>query len=72
MTQSGHLPAKQLHTPAGGLSISRDVIVKQHGGSIDVNTQPGEFTEPGSFCRVRPRPSQSQRDKRDHFRNVRF
>jgi two-component system NtrC family sensor kinase len=28
-----------------GLSISHDIIVKQHGGSIEVNTQPGEFTE---------------------------
>jgi two-component system NtrC family sensor kinase len=36
--------------PAGegtglGLSISHDIIVKQHGGTIQVNTQPGEFTE---------------------------
>ena len=36
--------------PAGegtglGLSISHDIIVKQHGGSIEVYTQPGEFTE---------------------------
>ena len=36
--------------PAGegtglGLSICHDIIVKQHGGSIDVDTQPGEFTE---------------------------
>ena len=36
--------------PAGegtglGLSISHDIIVKQHGGSIGVDTQPGEFTE---------------------------
>jgi GAF domain-containing protein len=36
--------------PAGegtglGLSISHDIIVKQHGGSIDVDTRPGEFTE---------------------------
>jgi GAF domain-containing protein len=36
--------------PAGegtglGLSISHDIIVKQHGGSIDVVTQPGAFTE---------------------------
>jgi signal transduction histidine kinase len=28
-----------------GLSISHDIVVKQHGGSIEVNTQPGEFTE---------------------------
>jgi GAF domain-containing protein len=27
-----------------GLSISHDIIVKQHGGSIEVDTQPGEFT----------------------------
>jgi len=36
--------------PAGegtglGLSLSHDIIVKQHGGSIEVDTQPGEFTE---------------------------
>ena len=36
--------------PAGegtglGLSISHDIIVKQHGGSLEVDTQPGEFTE---------------------------
>ena len=36
--------------PAGegtglGLSISHGIIVKQHGGSIEVHTQPGEFTE---------------------------
>ena len=28
-----------------GLSISHDIIVKQHGGSIEVDTQPGEFSE---------------------------
>ena len=28
-----------------GLSLSYDIIVKQHAGSIEVNTQPGEFTE---------------------------
>ena len=36
--------------PAGegtglGLSISHDIIVKQHAGSIEVDFQPGEFTE---------------------------
>src|SRR5262249_28203062 len=36
--------------PAGegtglGLSICHDIIVKQHSGSIEVDTQPGEFTE---------------------------
>jgi signal transduction histidine kinase len=28
-----------------GLSISHDIIVKQHAGSIEVETRPGEFTE---------------------------
>jgi signal transduction histidine kinase len=28
-----------------GLSLSHDIIVKQHSGSIEVDTQPGEFTE---------------------------
>jgi PAS domain S-box-containing protein len=28
-----------------GLSMSHDIIVKQHGGSISVNTEPGQFTE---------------------------
>jgi len=28
-----------------GLSISHDIIVKQHAGSIEVDTQPGKFTE---------------------------
>ena len=28
-----------------GLSISHDIIVKQHGGTIDVETEPNAFTE---------------------------
>jgi signal transduction histidine kinase len=45
--------------PAGegtglGLSMSHDIIVKQHGGSIDVETEPGQFTE---FKIVLPRTS---------------
>ena len=36
--------------PAGegtglGLSISHDIIVKQHLGSIEIDTEPGMFTE---------------------------
>jgi signal transduction histidine kinase len=47
--------------PAGegtglGLSISHDIIAKQHGGSIEVDTQPGEFTE---FRIVLPRTAAS-------------
>jgi len=28
-----------------GLSLSHDIVVKQHGGSIDFDTEPGVFTE---------------------------
>ena len=39
-----------------GLSISHDIIVKQHAGSIEVDTEPGEFTE---FKIVLPRAAAS-------------
>ena len=47
--------------PAGegtglGLSISHDIIVKQHSGTIEVDTQPGAFTE---FRIVLPRAGAS-------------
>src|SRR5260221_4755981 len=47
--------------PAGegtglGLSISHDIIVKQHAGSIEVETRPGKFTE---FRIVLPRNAAS-------------
>ncbi|MCK1651106.1 GAF domain-containing protein [Bradyrhizobium sp. 149] len=45
--------------PAGegtglGLSMSHDIVVKQHGGTIDVATEPGAFTE---FTILLPRNS---------------
>jgi signal transduction histidine kinase len=48
--------------PAGegtglGLSMSHDIIVKQHGGTIDVETKRGEFTE---FRIVLPRMNRFQ------------
>jgi two-component system, NtrC family, sensor kinase len=39
-----------------GLSLSYDIIVKQHGGTIDVETEPGQFTE---FTIVLPRTANS-------------
>jgi signal transduction histidine kinase len=43
--------------PAGegtglGLSITHDIVVKQHSGSIEVDSQPDEYTE---ICIVLPR-----------------
>ena len=43
--------------PAGegtglGLSLSHDIVVKQHGGTLEVSTEPGAFTQ---FTIVLPR-----------------
>jgi signal transduction histidine kinase len=48
--------------PAGegtglGLSMSHDIVVKQHGGKIDVVTEPGAFTE---FIITLPRTAAAQ------------
>jgi GAF domain-containing protein len=47
--------------PAGegtglGLSLSHDIVIKQHAGSIEVDTKPGEFTE---FKIILPRAATS-------------
>ena len=49
--------------PAGegtglGLSMTHDIIVKQHGGRIDVETEPGNFTE---FIIMLPRTERSRK-----------
>jgi GAF domain-containing protein len=48
--------------PAGegtglGLSLSHDIVVKQHGGTLEVATEPGVYTQ---FTIVLPRASPSQ------------
>jgi signal transduction histidine kinase len=52
--------------PAGegtglGLSMTHDIIVKQHGGTIRVDTQPGEYTE---FIVTLPRVTGAQANQR--------
>ena len=56
--------------PAGegtglGLSISHDIIVKQHGGSIEVDTSPASSRNSGSFCRARGCPYPLRLEIRD-------
>jgi len=52
--------------PAGegtglGLSLSHDIVVKQHAGSIDVDSKPDAFTE---FLIVLPRAMQNKENRR--------
>jgi signal transduction histidine kinase len=54
--------------PAGegtglGLSMSHDIVVKQHGGTIDVATEPGVFTE---FIITLPRKLAAQENKQEN------
>ena len=46
-----------------GLSLSHDIIVKQHAGSIEVDTRPGEFTEFRVISQRMAAPSQPGADK---------
>jgi signal transduction histidine kinase len=51
--------------PAGegtglGLSMTHDIVVKQHGGRIEVKTEPGQFTE---FTIVLPRTSNQNNNR---------
>jgi two-component system, NtrC family, sensor kinase len=46
-----------------GLSLSYDIIVKQHAGSIEVDTRPGEFTE---FRVILPRAASQSRAGANH------
>jgi GAF domain-containing protein len=53
--------------PAGegtglGLSMTHDIIVKQHGGRIELDTQPGQFTE---FTIVLPRAATPADNRKD-------
>ena len=58
--------------PAGegtglGLSMSHDIVVKQHGGTIDVDTEPGAFTE---FIITLPRTAAAHDKYRRHELSV--
>jgi two-component system, NtrC family, sensor kinase len=45
-----------------GLSLSHDIVVRQHAGSIEVDTRPGEFTE---FKVILPRVAATSKAEAD-------
>ena len=68
--RTGGVMSLQHRDPAGegtglGLSITHDIIVKQHSGSIEVDSQPGEFTEVRIICREPRRLSLTPEDGRN-------
>ena len=50
-------PSPKMRRTGLGLSMSYDIVVKQHGGKIDVDTEPGVFTE---FTITLPRTLEAQ------------
>ena len=43
-----HSSSPSMHVDEGkalGLSISYDIVTQQHGGSIEVESEPGQYTE---------------------------
>ena len=60
-------PSQLAKAPDLAFPISHDIIVKQHGGSIEESIpNPASSPSFGSCCRAVLPPVQSQEDKREH------